>query len=191
MPATPAPELIARRYLVREGCNLVTAREVGLPFDRLRLHAIVLEKTGLGAMREFLLRAVAEGMQSVRDVARLLGLERDSAEPLLAELVANRDLAIASLPGVGPMTLELTAKGRATLNQLGTVKPEEVPVTLDYDALLRRVVLPFGELVTPEALDAAGALPIRPAIAAAPEAEDLDRLQVEALIHDLDRGRRK
>jgi hypothetical protein len=88
-------------------------------------------------MSEYALRSVAAGMPSPGEIGELLGLGRNATDPVVAQLIADQHLAIGSLIGEQPMRLKLTAKGKLTLEELGAMQPQEVPVYVDVGARLR------------------------------------------------------
>lgn len=65
---------IARRLDNRAGYELLTYREVGLPFFGLHATALVQEKQERSCIEEFALRAFASGLESEEQIQGILGL---------------------------------------------------------------------------------------------------------------------
>lgn len=179
------PEEVARRYSERPGYSLVSYGEVGLPVWKISLRAEVLEHKQIDAFSEFVLRSASIGVNEPVHIRRLLGLHERVTTATLVELLSSDDLFLAAQPGESTTSLNLTPKGRHTLETAVSIVPEETVIDIDYDGLLRKPVPFIERWLTPFELRDIGAREIPPARVRPPELEQLDIAAVDTTIKQL------
>jgi hypothetical protein len=118
-------EEVARQHFLRPGYRLESYGEVALPYWRLTVRAEILEKKEVSPLGEFALRAVAIGIDRPEAVGTLLGLDESVLEGTLVGLLGDDDLAVAGGPVGRTQALTLTRKGRRTLEDAGSIVPED------------------------------------------------------------------
>lgn len=172
------PEEVARQHFTRPGFRLESYGEVALPYWRLTVRAEILEKKPVAPLGEFALRAVGIGIDQPDAVGAVLGLDEPVLEATLVGLLADDDLAVGGGPAGGPQALALTQKGRRTLDELGSIVPEEAILDIHYDGLLRHPVAFVDNWLEPRDIRSQGLREIPPARTRPPE---LDDLPIEAI----------
>lgn len=131
----------ARKYAhARTGHQLVSYREVALPLFRVECELLVMDSKPLSPVHEFVLRAVASGLDELASIAGFLGIDRPLATAATADLLGAGDLALSGGADGPEHRLALTAKGRQTAQQAAQVQPVEVPIPIFVDGLTREVV---------------------------------------------------
>lgn len=183
-PALPeSPEEVARRYAHRRpGFTLISYREVALPLWRLNLRVLTLARRPLPPIQEFCLRALDAGLRSTSRIASFLGLDERVVIGALATLLSD-DLIVGLAPDPErEAAYALTEKGRQIVVDCKMSIPETRHYPVFYDGLLRKLVPPgpVGGLRGRD-LEAAGLLEIPPFPAEAPQASELDVLQLDEL----------
>lgn len=174
---------IAQRFAQRPGFTLVSYGEVGLPFFRIRLRALLLERKRVGPFQEFVLRVVASGVSQLTDISRLLGLDKIVLEQTVADLLAANDLAVLAREGNVP-GLDLTQKGRRTLSEAEAVQPAEQEIEIDFDGLLRKPYLFVDGLLTPRQLRQMHAREIPPSPSRPPEVGDIEVPALQRIVRE-------
>jgi hypothetical protein len=175
---------VAQRFAERPGFALASYGEVGLPFFRVQVRALVLEKKPVGPFAEFTLRAVANGITQLPQIGEFLGLDQVVLEQTVADLLAAGDLSLRAASGVTPSSLQLTEKGRRTLAEADQVQPAEHLLEIDFDALLRKPYLYVDGLVTPRELRERGAREIPPSPSRRPEVGDIDIVALRRIVQE-------
>jgi len=179
------PEMVARRFGVRPGYDLVSYGEVGLPFYRIAITAHVLEHKEIGPFAEYSLRAIDAGLGEPDEIGKLLGLDAPVVDATLGELLHNDELMFARSPDKDQPTLMLTSKGRTTLSTATAIVPEQAVIEIDFDGLLRRPVPYIDRWLAPIELEKHGIREIPPSPTRPPELKDIDITAVEKLIRIL------
>jgi hypothetical protein len=167
------PEEVARQHFTRPGFRLESYGEVALPYWRLTVRAEILEKKPVAPLGEFALRAVGIGIGQPDAVGSLLGLDEPVLEATLVGLLAADDLAVTGGPDGSAQALTLTQKGRRTLEELGSVVPEEAVLEVHYDGLLCRPLAFVDNWLEPRDIRSEGLREIPPAQTRPPELDDL------------------
>jgi hypothetical protein len=178
-------EDIARKHFVRPGFRLESYGEVALPYWRLTVRAEILEKKPVSPLGEFALRAVAIGIDQPDAVGALLGLDETVLEGTLVGLLGDDDLAVAGGPIGRSQALTLTRKGRRTMEDLGSIVPEDALLEIHYDGLLRRPVAFVDNWLEPRDVRADGLREIPPARTRPPELADLSIDAIQAVVRRL------
>lgn len=131
----------ARKYAhARTGHQLVSYREVALPLFRVECELLVMDSKPLPPVHEFVLRAVASGLDELPSLAGFLGIDRPLATTAAADLLGAGDLVLSGGADGPEHRLALTAKGRQTAQHAAQVQPVEVAIPVFVDGLTREVV---------------------------------------------------
>ncbi len=105
---------VARKYAgARPGFELIHFAEVGIPFYRLQLDALVQRRKPVGPIDEFVLRSVDAGLDSLDDVCGLLGVDRVLVERSVVDL-SRHDQLDYRVDG-DRRVLRMTEQGRRAL----------------------------------------------------------------------------
>jgi hypothetical protein len=179
------PEEVARQHFTRPGFLLASYGEVALPYWRLTVRAEILEKKPIAPLGEFALRAVRLGIDQPDAVGALLGLDEPVLEATLVGLLGDDDLAVAGGPIGSTQALTVTQKGRRTLEELGSIVPEDAVLEIHFDGLLRRPVPFVDSWLEPREVRVEGLREIPPARTRPPELEDLPIEAIQALVRRL------
>lgn len=134
------PEEHIRQLPVRPGYRVADYAQVGLPVYRItaRLFTQVLKK--IATIDEFLLRLIRMGVQQTPDISEFLGLEQGFIDDAFSQLLID-DLLTLHSGSDRRQRLSLTDKGVRALDAAETLVPEEKTYVIEYDGLLRRIVL--------------------------------------------------
>jgi len=136
---------VARRYAhARTGYELVSYREVALPLFRVDCDMLILEEKPVPPIQEYVLRAVALGMDDLQAVSGLLGVQEPVARATAAELLRTDNLLLEGGADSARHRLALTAKGRQTAEAAAQVQAVEVDLPVFIDGLTRQVVSVSG-----------------------------------------------
>lgn len=182
------PEEIAQRFDNRSGYKLVSYGLVGLPVFRITAVTTCLGRKELTPIDEFILRALAAGMNTVANVAGLLGLDPVVVESSLAELL-RAEYIRTTFSTSHEFTIELTAKGSQVAKDQEVVAPMEQTIVFTIDGLTRKPRLyPTQSLYRPRDLRDAGIPEVRAFPSRPPELEDIDLKDVISIVR-LDAGR--
>jgi hypothetical protein len=84
-----SPNDIARRFGAKPGFQLIDFTEVALPIFVIPVDAIVIAAKPLQLVDEFLMRSIAEGVNTLEEVSGFLGLEHLFVKKRLGELIAR------------------------------------------------------------------------------------------------------
>ena len=182
-------EQTARTYSRRPGFTLVSYGDVGLPVYRMSVRALMLEMKPIGPFAEFVLRSIATGIRTMPEIGSLLGVDGPVIEATTTALLDSTDLTFR--PSTGSTTLlELTPKGKTTLETAEEISPRELDLGFDFDGLLREAV-PFDDrLLQPYQIRERGAREISPSPTKPPEVPNLDPRAVERIARALGEDRR-
>jgi hypothetical protein len=129
----------ARRYSeLHSGFQLVAAVEAAIPISWLTLDLVALERKPLPVVDEFVLRLCQQGVNTIPDIAAVLGVEDDVVRTAVAgQLSAETlDYSLTHQPqGRGTPTIRLTAAGTQSVVELGTTTPQRVEQQYAFDRL--------------------------------------------------------
>ena len=175
------PDVAERFADARAGWTLASTTSVALPYWRIRTRVRVLAHKRLGAIDEYVLRAVKAGITRPADIGAFLGLgdqlmQAMAAGLLESELVRWQDGALA-----------LTQSGTELLRECILIKSEVRTVDIEWDGLLRRPVAPLSATLEPRDIRALGIREIPPSPSTAPDAEEMRRQlgTIEGLLRQL------
>ncbi|MFP7722324.1 phospholipase D-like domain-containing protein [Lysobacter sp. A3-1-A15] len=167
-------EGIAQRLDRRDGYRLISYREVGLPVFRVNCAVTLQQASELGAIEEFMLKAIARGVDSIDDLERFLGLPPKVVVTQLGQLAFENAVAAR---GGEPVRYALTAEGSRRLATQASFALVRQRIPLYVDGITRHLVaLDHRELWTSKQLEPTGVLP--PVLRRAPRAGDIDLAQV-------------
>lgn len=182
------PEEIAQRFDNRSGYKLVSYGLVGLPVFRITAIATCLGRRDLAPIDEFILRALAAGMNTIGDIAGVLGLDLIVVESSLSELLRAEFIRTTCLTA-RDFTIELTGRGAQVARNQEIVVPMEQTIVFTIDGLTRKPRLyPTEGLYKPRELRDAGMPEVRAFPSRPPELEGIDLKDVIDVVR-LDAGR--
>lgn len=174
------PEDIARRYERRPGYELIDYALVALPIYRLTVDAVTMAHREIPPIKEFVMRSVATGLDSEKQVAGFLGLDDATVKATFDQLCDDRYLS-ASQDGNGSGTA-LLDRGREVLAKARESSPQDEMLVFLFDRLMRKPIrLEAEQLLAPVNVDPQQMIEIRSYPAEGPEIGDLsiaDVLQV-------------
>lgn len=133
------PHDIARRFSSKPGFRLIDYRQVALPVFVVDIDAIVIAPKPLPLADEFLLRSIAEGVDTPDDIAGFLGLEAMFVKKRLGELI-GQDLVAYNPSEGGIARANLTAKGKDARKQAMVVQPKRESFVIACDGITRQAL---------------------------------------------------
>ena len=132
------PEEIVKRCDQRPGYRVADYGEVGLPLYEVTFTALCVQRGAPGAIQEYCLRLAAQGVREPADIAGILGLSDHVCNAALAELLRTDEIRLVREPGSRGQ-VELTARGRDTIESGWAERPTEQTLQLRFDGWLRRI----------------------------------------------------
>jgi hypothetical protein len=155
------PNEIARRYGAKPGFKLIDFTQVALPVFVIPIEAIVIAAKPLSLVDEFVLRSIAEGVNTLEALTGFLGLENLFVKKRLGELIGQDLLAYG--PGKdGSAIARLTTKGTDSLKKSQVVHPKRESFTLAIDGITRQAMNSSpGRLLAGRDVRAFGLLEVR------------------------------
>ena len=123
----------------RPGFRIADYAEVGLPIYKLSTRVYAQAPKKLSAIEEFVLRLVSSGVHRTEEIAAFLGLPVPFIDGTLSSLIAGELLSLTPTSD-RTQRLTLTIKGSGFLDGEETLLPEERSLTVEFDALLQKVV---------------------------------------------------
>jgi hypothetical protein len=167
-------QILEQASTARPGYELAAFREAGLPVYVLTLRVLTLEQKPLGPLDEGVLRAVQAGLSAPEQLVRFLGLSANVLNPVLAGLTTTEQVNYSRAVGESAAKVTLTSKGRTTLVELSTTRPQERTVRVCFDALTKQVLFISPEqLFKPRELKEMGFVEVPVGQAKRPEVEDI------------------
>lgn len=140
-------QVLEQAATARPGYELAAFREAGLPVYVLTLRVLTLEQKLLGPIEEGVLRAIQAGLTTPEQLVSFLGLSANVLTPVLAGLTTTELVNYSRAAGEVSAKVTLTAKGKMTLVNLSTMRPQERTVRVCFDALTKRLLF-----ISPEQL---------------------------------------
>ena len=134
------PEQLIRQLPPRPGYRVADYVHVGMPIYRITARLFTQVQKKIGAIDEFLLRLIRIGVQHTPEISEFLGLERSFVDDSFSQLLMD-DLLTLHSGTDRRQRLSLTEKGVRCLEAAETLLPEEKTFVVEYDALLRKIVL--------------------------------------------------
>lgn len=167
-------QILEQASTARPGYELAAFREAGLPVYVLTLRVLTLEQKPLGPLDEGVLRALQAGLSAPEQLVRFLGLSANVLNPVLAGLTTTEQVNYSRAVGESAAKVTLTSKGRTTLVELSTTRPQERTVRVCFDALTKQVLFISPEqLFKPRELKEMGFVEVPVGQAKRPEVEDI------------------
>lgn len=167
-------QILEQASTARPGYELAAFREAGLPVYVLTLRVLTLEQKPLGPIDEGVLRAVQAGLSAPEQLVTFLGLSANVLNPVLAGLTTTEQVNYSRAVGESTAKVTLTAKGRTTLVELSTTRPQERTVRVCFDALTKQLLFISPEqLFKPRELKEMGFVEVPVGQAKRPEVEDI------------------
>ncbi|MCK2240986.1 MULTISPECIES: hypothetical protein [unclassified Crossiella] len=129
----------ARLYSdLHSGFQLVAAVEAALPVSWLTLDLVALQRKPLPVVEEFTLRLCQQGVNTIPDIAAVLGVDNDVVQTAVAGQLSAETLdyrMVRQPEGPGVRTLRLTPAGVKAVTELETTTPQRVEQTNAFDRL--------------------------------------------------------
>lgn len=176
---------VARKYAgSRPGFELVHYEEVGIPYYRLVLDSLVQLRKPIGPIDEFVLRAVAGGVETLDDVAGLLGVERPLIEQTVVRMnrLDHLDYRVEGARRV----LRITALGSRALGGWIELTPDRQEIMVGFDRLTWQVTgRHFRALIRPKEARDRGYLDLPPKLKKRLVPSDLDPDDVQQALRAL------
>lgn len=167
-------QILEQASTARPGYELAAFREAGLPVYVLTLRVLTLEQKPLGPIDEGVLRAVQAGLSAPEQLVNFLGLSANVLNPVLAGLTTTEQVNYSRAVGESAAKVTLTAKGKTTLVELSTTRPQERTVRVCFDALTKELLFISPEqLYKPRELKEMGFVEVPVGQAKRPEVEDI------------------
>ena len=135
---SPPVELyeIARRHCSKPGFKLIDCLQVALPVFVIPIEAIVIASKPLGLVNEFVLRSIAEGINTLPELSGFLGLDEVFMKKRLCELITS-DLVSYGATQEGQPLAQLTIKGIEAVKNTALVQPVRESFWLAIDGITR------------------------------------------------------
>ena len=180
-----SPHETARKYAgARPGFELIEFLEVGIPFYRLQLDALVQRQKPVGPIEEFVLRSVDAGLDSIADVSGLLGLDRVLVERSVVELSRQDQLDYRVQDD--RRVLKITSQGQKALAGWREFLPNREELYVGFDRLLWKVTgRHFRALLRPRDAREAGLTELPPRRTRRVDSAELDLDQTERAIGEI------
>lgn len=158
----------------RSGYDLVSFKEAGLPVFVLRLRILVLERKPISPIEEAILKAVRAGLDAPATLYEFLGLPKAVLTPVLVALNTAELINYSRGVGDADAKVTLSIKGRNALAEASTIKPQERPIEVCFDALTKRLlVLPPEQLFRGRDMRDFGRFEVPIGTSKRPEVEDI------------------
>jgi hypothetical protein len=153
----PDALLAAETGATRPGLELVAIDDAALPMAWLDVEVLAQERKRLALLDEFVLRLVAEGIDTVEVIASVLGIGDELVSATVADQLVLDRLALVGARD-GSSLLRLTAVGQDVAHELAAVSPREEIIGYSFDMLMGRVTAyPRSMLVSAQQVTAMGA----------------------------------
>lgn len=167
-------QILEQASTARPGYELAAFREAGLPVYVLTLRILTLDHKPLGPIDEGVLRAVQAGLSAPEQLVSFLGLSANVLNPVLAGLTTTEQVNYSRAVGESAAKVTLTAKGKTTLTELSTTRPQERTVRVCFDALTKQLLFISPEqLFKPRELKEMGFVEVPVGQAKRPEVDDI------------------
>jgi hypothetical protein len=155
----------ARRYSeLHSGFHLVAAIEAAIPVSWLTLDLVALERKPLPVVEEFVLRLCQQGVDTIPDIAAVLGVDNDVVQTAVAgQLSAETlDYRLVRQPNRRSMrAISLTPAGVTAVTELETTTPQRVEQQYAFDRLRwAPTEHTKSDLITHAEAQAAGMVPL-------------------------------
>lgn len=176
-------QILEQASTARPGYELAAFREAGLPVYVLTLRVLTLDQKPLGPIDEGVLRAVQAGLSAPEQLVNFLGLTANVLNPVLAGLTTTEQVNYSRAVGDSAAKVTLTAKGKTTLVELSTTRPQERTVRVCFDALTKQLLFISPEqLYKPRELKEMGFVEVPVGQAKRPEVEDISMQEFDRFL---------
>jgi hypothetical protein len=129
----------ARRYSeLHSGFQLVTAVEAAIPVSWLTLDVVALERKPLPVVEEFVLRLCQQSVDTIPDIAAVLGVDDEVVQTAVAGQLSAETLdyrLVRQPERRGVHTIRLTAAGAKAVAESQTTTPQRVEQPYAFDRL--------------------------------------------------------
>lgn len=169
---------------LRPGSRLLVQEESAAPVFWVTLEAIIQQRSPVGPIEGFTLRALSNGFRDPADLAGFLGIERAVLDRVLVDLWQTNLVDLVSDPEVG-RAIVLTSTGREAAANASTLKTQVQEIEISFDRLSWTVSpLPYQRLYRPRDVRAAGLRQIDPAFGRQPTLKDMPLDLVRQALED-------
>lgn len=169
---------------LRPGSRLLVQEESAAPVFWITLEAIIQERSPVGPIERFTLRALSSGFRDPAELAGFLGIDRAVLDRVLVDLWQANLVDLVSDPEVG-RAIVLTAAGREAAANASTLKTQVQELEIAFDRLAWNVSpLPYPRLYRPRDVRAAGLRQIDPAFGRQPTLKDMPLDSVRRALED-------
>ena len=134
------PEQLVRQLPARPGYRVADYVDVGLPVYRITARLFTQVQKKIATIDEFLLRLIRNGVQRTPEISEFLGLDQSFVDDSFSQLLIDDLLTLQSGPD-RRQRISMTEKGIRALESAETLVPEEKTYVIEYDALLRKIVI--------------------------------------------------
>lgn len=173
------PDAIAKRLDKREGAKIVAFREVGLPVFRLNSLMTLQEAGKLGAIEEFVLRSIAQGVNTSEDLVGFLGLPHKIISSQIAQLLFDGAVIQTA---ASPPRYEPTRKGKTRIEDAASVRIVKERMAIYVDGITRLAVpVDTRELWTNPQLEGLGISVVPPTPRRSPRASEVDLADINRM----------
>ena len=134
------PDQLIRQLPIRPGYRVADYVDVGLPVYRITARLFTQVQKRIATIDEFLLRLIRNGIQRTTEISDFLGLDQSFVDGTFSQLLIDDLLTLQSGPD-RRQRISITEKGIRALESAEVLVPEEKTYVIEYDALLRRIVI--------------------------------------------------
>ena len=141
---------------------------IAIPQYRIQSNLTMLKPKKITVLQEYILRFIAVGVNSVKDISTYMGMNPSSVNLAIAKM-AHDNLIIVDIHNA---TAQLTPAGTAAIDELNTVVPETIESDLLMDGLTGEVKIASKVGISPKHIKQLGLSAVVPVIPA-PKLADL------------------
>ncbi len=169
---------------LRPGNRLLVQEDAAAPVFWVTLEAIIEQRSPVGPIERFTLRALSRGLRDPADLSGFLGVNRIVLDRVLVDLWQEDLVDLVSDSEVGRAAV-LTARGREAAANASTLKTQVQEIVIAFDRLTWRVSpIPYSRLWSPHHVRAVGVREIGPALGRQPTLKDLSLDAVRRALED-------
>ncbi len=178
---------IARRYDNRQGYELISYQEVGLPFYKISVVTLFQLRKPIPPIEEFILKAINLDLESTDSISSFLGLDQQTTLDAMSSLRINENIDL--LPNQdGQQIWKITKKGEITLRDAIILIPDVRTIPIYFDGLLRTICSKnSSELLKPKEIQNKNILEISPSPSRVPELSELNPKEADEVIRKLEK----
>jgi hypothetical protein len=178
---------IARRYDNRQGYELISYQEVGLPFYKISVVTLFQLRKPIPPIEEFILKAINLDLESTDSISSFLGLDQQTTLDAMSSLRINENIDL--LPNQdGQQIWKITKKGEITLREAIILIPDVRTIPIYFDGLLRAICSKnSSDLLKPKEIQNKNILEISPSPSRVPELSELNPKEADEVIRKLEK----